>query len=205
MGKNLVEKILGTHLVSGRLIPGEEIAIAIDQTLIQDATGTLSCLQFEALGIPPGFGRSCRSVMLTITRFRRGLRMRTTTDSFRRVQPNTGCSFRNQAMGSAIRSTWNGFQTRSDAPRCGQSHSECGGDGNDSDRCGRAGCRCRHGRRALPRANARGGSRPTERKASGGFFNEKTIALESPDHIFKKPPVHPTRKTHPGQAMGFSP
>ncbi|MCJ7640941.1 MAG: aconitate hydratase, partial [Desulfobacterales bacterium] len=52
MGKNLVEKILGTHLVSGRLIPGEEIAIAIDQTLIQDATGTLSCLQFEALGIP---------------------------------------------------------------------------------------------------------------------------------------------------------
>jgi aconitate hydratase len=52
MGKNLVEKILGAHLVSGRLIPGEEIAIAIDQTLIQDATGTLSCLQFEALGIP---------------------------------------------------------------------------------------------------------------------------------------------------------
>lgn len=53
MGKNLVEKILGAHLVSGRLIPGEEIAIAIDQTLIQDATGTLSCLQFEALGDSP--------------------------------------------------------------------------------------------------------------------------------------------------------
>ena len=52
MGKNLVQKILGTHLVSGRSEPGEDIAIVIDQTLTQDATGTMTYLQFEALGIP---------------------------------------------------------------------------------------------------------------------------------------------------------
>jgi aconitate hydratase len=52
MGKNLIQKIFETHLVSGRLEPGEDIAIAIDQTLTQDATGTMTYLQFEALGIP---------------------------------------------------------------------------------------------------------------------------------------------------------
>jgi len=52
MGKNLVQKIFETHLVSGRLEPGEDIAIAVDQTLTQDATGTMTYLQFEALGIP---------------------------------------------------------------------------------------------------------------------------------------------------------
>lgn len=49
---NLVQKILGGHLVSGELRPGAEIAIAIDQTLTQDATGTLAYLQFEAMGVP---------------------------------------------------------------------------------------------------------------------------------------------------------
>ncbi|MFN7064854.1 MAG: aconitate hydratase [Aquificaceae bacterium] len=44
-------KILKDHLVSGRLIPGEEIAIKIDQTLTQDATGTMAYLQFEAMGV----------------------------------------------------------------------------------------------------------------------------------------------------------
>ncbi len=44
-------KILQKHLLSGRLLPGEEIAIKIDQTLTQDATGTMSYLQFEAMGL----------------------------------------------------------------------------------------------------------------------------------------------------------
>ncbi|MDI6743068.1 MAG: aconitate hydratase [Smithella sp.] len=52
MGKNLVEKILAGHLVSGNLVPGEEIGIRIDQTLTQDATGTMAYLQFEALKVP---------------------------------------------------------------------------------------------------------------------------------------------------------
>lgn len=52
MGKNLVQKILDSHLVSGKRKGGEEIAISIDQTLTQDATGTMAYLQFEAMGIP---------------------------------------------------------------------------------------------------------------------------------------------------------
>jgi aconitate hydratase len=52
MGKNLVEKILEQHLIVGKLIPGEEIGIRIDQTLTQDATGTMAYLQFEAMGVP---------------------------------------------------------------------------------------------------------------------------------------------------------
>jgi len=47
----IVEQLLKNHLVCGELQPGEEIAIRIDQTLTQDATGTLAYLQFEALGI----------------------------------------------------------------------------------------------------------------------------------------------------------
>src|SRR3990170_1364478 len=52
MGKNLVYKILASHLVEGALKPGTEIAIRIDQTLTQDATGTMAYLQFEAMGVP---------------------------------------------------------------------------------------------------------------------------------------------------------
>ncbi len=52
MGKNIVEKILAGHLVSGNLTPGEEIGIRIDQTLTQDATGTMAYLQFEAMNVP---------------------------------------------------------------------------------------------------------------------------------------------------------
>ncbi|HBT46260.1 MAG TPA: aconitate hydratase [Peptococcaceae bacterium] len=51
MGQNLAEKILSRHLIEGRMVPGEEIAIRIDQTLTQDATGTMAYLQFEAMGI----------------------------------------------------------------------------------------------------------------------------------------------------------
>ena len=48
---NLTQKILAEHLVSGQMIPGEEISIRIDQTLTQDATGTMAYLQFEAMGV----------------------------------------------------------------------------------------------------------------------------------------------------------
>ena len=49
---NLTQKITGSHLVSGTMTPGSEIGLRIDQTLTQDATGTMAWLQFEALGIP---------------------------------------------------------------------------------------------------------------------------------------------------------
>ncbi len=52
MGLNIAQKIIKQHLISGEMIPGKEIAIRIDQTLTQDATGTMAYLQFEAIGIP---------------------------------------------------------------------------------------------------------------------------------------------------------
>lgn len=52
MGQNLTRKILADHLVSGELQPGREIGVRVDQTLTQDATGTMAYLQFEAMGIP---------------------------------------------------------------------------------------------------------------------------------------------------------
>jgi aconitate hydratase len=51
MGKTLIHKILEAHLVEGRMTPGEEIGIRIDQTLTQDATGTTAFLLFESMGV----------------------------------------------------------------------------------------------------------------------------------------------------------
>jgi len=52
MAENLTRQILKEHLVEGDLKPGEPIALKIDQTLLQDATGTMACMQFEQLGQP---------------------------------------------------------------------------------------------------------------------------------------------------------
>jgi aconitate hydratase len=52
LGKSLTYNILEEHLASGELKPGSEIGIRIDQSLTQDATGTMAYLQFEAMGIP---------------------------------------------------------------------------------------------------------------------------------------------------------
>ncbi|MFZ5450295.1 MAG: aconitate hydratase [Thermodesulfobacteriota bacterium] len=51
MAKTIVEQIMAAHLVSGELAPGAEVALKIDQTLTQDATGTLAYLEFEAMGV----------------------------------------------------------------------------------------------------------------------------------------------------------
>ena len=52
MGLTLAQKILKEHLVSGEMVTGSEIGIKIDQTLTQDATGTMAYLEFEAMGVP---------------------------------------------------------------------------------------------------------------------------------------------------------
>lgn len=52
MGLTLTEKILSAHLVEGEMKKGSEIGIRIDQTLTQDATGTMAYLEFEAMGVP---------------------------------------------------------------------------------------------------------------------------------------------------------
>jgi aconitate hydratase len=51
MGSNLAHKVIASHLISGDLSPGTEIEIRIDQTLTQDATGTLVMLELEAIGL----------------------------------------------------------------------------------------------------------------------------------------------------------
>ncbi|WP_419786451.1 aconitate hydratase [Pseudodesulfovibrio sp.] len=51
MGKSITHKIIEKHLVSGEMVPGREVGLRIDQTLTQDATGTMAWLQFEAIGI----------------------------------------------------------------------------------------------------------------------------------------------------------
>ena len=50
-GLTLTEKIIKTHIIAGEMIKGTEIGLRIDQTLTQDATGTMAYLQFEAMGI----------------------------------------------------------------------------------------------------------------------------------------------------------
>ena len=52
MGLTLTEKILKAHLVDGEFVKGHEIGIRIDQTLTQDATGTMAYLEYEAMGVP---------------------------------------------------------------------------------------------------------------------------------------------------------
>lgn len=51
MPRNLIQQLIAAHLVEGRMTPGEAIALTIDQTLTQDATGTLVMLELEAMGL----------------------------------------------------------------------------------------------------------------------------------------------------------
>lgn len=52
MGLTIAQKIIKAHLIEGEMLPGTEIGLKIDQTLTQDATGTMAYLEFEAIGIP---------------------------------------------------------------------------------------------------------------------------------------------------------
>lgn len=52
MSMTIAQKIIASHLVSGDMTPGSEVALRIDQTLTQDATGTMAYLEFETMGIP---------------------------------------------------------------------------------------------------------------------------------------------------------
>ncbi|MFW6217333.1 MAG: aconitate hydratase, partial [Desulfohalobiaceae bacterium] len=51
MPQNLVQKIISGHLAQGEMLPGSEIGLIMDQTLTQDATGTMAYLQLQAMGI----------------------------------------------------------------------------------------------------------------------------------------------------------
>lgn len=70
MGMTIAQKIIQSHLLSGDMTPGSEVGLKIDQTLTQDATGTMAYLEFEAMGIEPcPHGTLCglyRSQYLTV-------------------------------------------------------------------------------------------------------------------------------------------
>jgi len=51
LADNLVTKILKEHMENGSTEPGEEVGIRIDQALLQDATGTMACMQLEQIGV----------------------------------------------------------------------------------------------------------------------------------------------------------
>src|SRR3954447_16904604 len=48
---NLTHKLLGSHLLDGELVPGQDIRVDVDQVLVEDATGTMAGMQFELLGV----------------------------------------------------------------------------------------------------------------------------------------------------------
>ena len=64
MGRSVAQKLIATHLVSGDMIPGQEIAIRIDQTLTQDATG------MSAGSLTPSMARRTSSTAEPTTRYR---------------------------------------------------------------------------------------------------------------------------------------
>jgi aconitate hydratase len=51
MAKNVAQKLIASHLTEGKAVPGEEIGLRMDQTLTQDATGTMVMLEFEAMNV----------------------------------------------------------------------------------------------------------------------------------------------------------
>ena len=105
MGLTLTEKILKAHLVEGEMVKGSEIGIRIDQTLTQDATGTMAYLEFEAMGVPRV--RTERSVAyIDHNTLRTALKMQMTTALSAASQRNTAFIFPVPATVSAIRYIW---------------------------------------------------------------------------------------------------
>ena len=105
MGLTLAQKIIKNHIVSGEMTVGSEIGLKIDQTLTQDATGTMAYLEFEAMGVP----RSRRSGALPISTtipYRPALKMRTTTALFRASPRSTASGSPGRATASATRYIW---------------------------------------------------------------------------------------------------
>ena len=90
MGMTIAQKILKAHLVDGEMVLGQEIGLKIDQTLTQDATGTMAYLQFEAMGVPIRSRPSARSLTLTTTPCSPASKMRTTTNISVRVAKKHG-------------------------------------------------------------------------------------------------------------------
>lgn len=81
MGYTIAQKIIKNHLVCGEMTVGSDIGLRIDQTLTQDATGTMAYIEYEAMGIPRVKTEKAL-LTLTTTHFRQVLRTPMTTDLF---------------------------------------------------------------------------------------------------------------------------
>lgn len=113
MGLTIAEKILKNHIVDGKMEKGAEIGIRIDQTLTQDATGTMAYLEFEAMGVDRV--KTERSVAyIDHNTLQSGFENAMTTNLLLQLPKSTASIFPVPAMGSVIRCTWNAllFQAR---------------------------------------------------------------------------------------------
>lgn len=93
MGLTLAQKLIKAHLVEGEMIPGTEIGLRIDQTLTQDATGTMAYLEFEAMGVDRVKTEKALPI-LTTTLYRRALKMQTITATFKPLPKSTAFIFK---------------------------------------------------------------------------------------------------------------
>ena len=149
MGKNVAHKVLEPHIVEGKWEPGKEIGIRIDQTLTQDATGTMAYLQFEAMGMPRVKTELSVSYVDHNT-LQVGLRERRRpplpADRRREVRHHL---LPGRATASATRCTWSG--SARPARRCWAPtpHAHRRRHRHDRHRRGRAGRGRGHGRRAV--------------------------------------------------------
>ena len=107
MGKTIAEKIIEQHLLSGEMKPGEEIGLRIDQTLTQDATGTMAYLEFESMGAQNGLW------LISITiHYSPVSRMRTITGTSRALRRSTVSGSPVRETASAISCSMNASENR---------------------------------------------------------------------------------------------
>ena len=106
MGLNVTQKLIFAHLMSGEMIKGKEIGLKIDQTLTQDATGTMAYLQFEAMGVKRV--KTEKSVAyIDHNTLQTGFKTPTIINIFSPAPKNTGCIFPVPETASVIRFTLN--------------------------------------------------------------------------------------------------
>jgi len=152
MAQNLVEKILSKHLVSGTLIPGEEIGIRIDQTLTQDATGTMAYLQFESMNMPKVKTELSVSyvdhntIQIGFENADDQLYLQTVAQKYGMVFSRAGNGICHQIH---LERFGKPGKTRKDPDRVGQPYAHLRGTLHDRHRRGRTGCGAGDGRKAV--------------------------------------------------------
>ena len=111
MSLTLAQKIIQSHLVSGEMKAGNDIGLRIDQTLTQDATGTMAYLEFEAMGVPRV--KTERSVAyIDHNTLQTGFENADDHRFIQSIAKNTAFIFPALVTGSVIRSIWNALAFR---------------------------------------------------------------------------------------------